>query len=425
MLRWARQLRELLHDNSASAAVVTAFSVLTMIGGAGLATDTIQWTLSKRQLQRMSDSAALSGAFAVARGNSASAAARTELERYEDRNLIELSGTPTIETPPTVGPYNGNGKAVRVVINSVRPLPFSSMFMNAAPNIQAQATAAAVGFGVFCVISLENTTATGITFQGSASASLGCGATTNSQGSEAVYAGGSSTINASPIAAVGIVPPAGNYAAGTELQSYALAQPDPYSAVGLPSGYSCSGQLSVQPNQTRRISNSSGGVQCYRGMDLKGTVTFDPGTYVIDGSTGGSLNVNSGAVVKCTGCTFILTTSSTNMSTVATSKMNGNGSWQVTAPETGPYAGIMLYQDRRAPSGTTNAVTGDNNSKMQGAIYFPSTDLKFSGSSTMDTKCIQIVARRVTFTGNNYIQNDCPTNSASKAIAGTQIRLVN
>ena len=415
-------MRELLKDTSANAVVVSAFTILSMIGGAGLATDTIQWTLWKRQLQRMSDSAALAGAFAAARGNSANSAANSEINRY---NIITLSGTPTIETPPTVGPYSGNSKAVRVVLSASRALPFSSMFMNNAANLNATATAAAVGFGVYCVISLESTSATGITFQGSSTVNLGCGASTNSQGTQAVYAGGSSSITASPIAAVGVVPASNNYATGTTLNSYAISQADPYSTVGLPSGYSCSGQLQVGSNQNKTVQNNGGGVQCYRGMDLKGNVTFDPGTYVIDGSTGGSLTVNAGAVVKCTGCTFIFTTTSTDMTTIATAKMNGNSTWQVTAPDTGTYAGIMFYQDRRALSGTTNYVTGDNVSKMQGAIYFPSQEVQFSGNSGMDTKCIQIVARTVSFTGNNTIQNVCDTNSASKAIAGTQIRLVN
>lgn len=421
MTHWSRALKELLRDNSANAVVISAFSLLAMVGGAGLATDTIQWTLWKRQLQRMSDSAALAGSFALARGGSASAAANSELARY---TIITLSGTPLIETPPTTGPYTGNAMAVRVVTTSSRALPFSSMFMANTPSISASATAAAVGFGNYCVISLESTTATGITFQGSSVVNLGCGVATNSQGTTAVYAGGSSSITASPVAAVGGIPVSNNYAAGTTLNSYSIAQPDPYANLPLPSGYSCSNELSVNPTQTRTVQNNGGGVQCYRGMDLKGTVTFDPGTYVIDGSTGGSLNVNSGAVVRCTGCTFILTTSSTDMSTIANARMNGGASWQVTAPDTGTYAGIMMYQDRRAVSTGTNLVTGDNTSILRGALYFPSQTLQFSGSSAMDTACVQIVSRRVEFTGNNYISNVCPSG-ASHSIAGIQIRLVN
>lgn len=425
MLGWARHFRALLKDKSANTVVVSAFSILSLIGGAGLATDTIQWTLWKRQLQRMSDSAALAGAFTKARGGNANSAASTELNRY---NLITLNGTPSI-VEPTTGTYAN--KSVQVTLNAQRALPFSGLFTSAAPNIQASATAAAVGFGVYCVIALESTTANGITFQGSSTVNLGCGAMTNSQGTgtnsstASVYAGGSSTITASPISAVGTVPPSTNYATGTTLNSYAIPQADPYGTIGLPTGYSCSGQLQVGSNQNKTVQNNSGGVQCYRGMDLKGTVTFDPGTYVIDGSTGQGLNVGAQAVVNCTACTFILTTSSADYATVATVTMNGGATWNVTAPNSGTYAGIAIYQDRNAifTSGA-NSVSGNSTTVMQGAFYFPAQTLTFIGNSSLNTQCIQIVARQVTFTGNATIQNVCPTNSASKAIAGTQIRLV-
>ncbi len=88
MLKSLTTFRSILRDKSASAVVVTSFSLLATVGGAGLATDTIQWTLWKRQLQRMSDSAALSGAFAAARGRSASSAAQTEIKFFFNDNEI-------------------------------------------------------------------------------------------------------------------------------------------------------------------------------------------------------------------------------------------------------------------------------------------------------------------------------------------------
>lgn len=441
MRRWSQHLRKLMSDRSANATVLTSFSVLSLIGGAGIATDTVQWTLSKRQLQRMADSAALAGSFTQAKGNTniaaicandypndaARCAAKVELTRFTNTKLLTMSGAPVIETG-VIGTYKN---ATRVTVNSTKLLPFSSMFMSNTPTLQAKAMAAAVGFGDYCVIALESTASNGITFQGSSYVNLQCGAMTNSQGTgtnsstASVYAGGSSTIIASPISAVGLVPASTNYSSTTTLNSYAIPQPDPFDSVALPTGYSCANQLSVNSKNDTNIQNN-GGVKCYRGMDLKTTVNFEPGTYVIDGSNGGTLNVGAGAVVNCTGCTFILTTTGTDMTRVATVNMNGNATWNVSAPESGTYAGIMIYQDRGAIfSAGSNLVTGDNSSFMQGAIYLPSQAVQFTGNAYMNTKCLQIVARTVTFTGNNTIQNECPTNSASKAIAGIQIRLVN
>jgi len=45
MLGFLRHLRALYRDTSANAMVLSAFAILAMIGGAGLTTDTVQWTL--------------------------------------------------------------------------------------------------------------------------------------------------------------------------------------------------------------------------------------------------------------------------------------------------------------------------------------------------------------------------------------------
>ena len=223
---------------------------------------------------------------------------------------------------------------------------------------------------------------------------------------------------------MGGVPQTNNYTAGTTFVPYTIAQPDPYASLPDPTPSSCSGQLSVNSNQTRRINNNSG-VSCYRGMDLKGNVTFDPGIYYIDGSAGGSLDIGSQAVVNAPGVVFILTTTSADYSTVARVNMNGGAQVNLTAPISGTYAGIMMYQDRRATTNSSNLVNGNASSVYQGSLYFPQQSLTFSGTSGMNTNCMQIVARQVTFTGDSAITNVCPTGSGSSSITGIQIRLVN
>ncbi|MDE2301027.1 MAG: Tad domain-containing protein, partial [Sphingomonadales bacterium] len=272
----------LLKDRSGNTLIISALTLTSLVGAVGLGTDTVQWDLWKRQLQREADSAAIAGAQANYLGASGTDAATTELHRY---NYITLTKTPTIEVGPTSGPYAGNSLAVRVVVQSSRSLPFSSIFLTNAPVIIAQATAAATNLGTYCVVSLENTTATGITFQGSASANLGCGIATNSQGTSAVYAGGASTVNASPVAAVGAIPASSSYASGTTLQPYSSPQADPFASLPppvVPSG--CNSPLQVQPNRTAHVTNPTG-TACFSGMDIKGTVTFDPGVYYINGGS--------------------------------------------------------------------------------------------------------------------------------------------
>ena len=62
-----KRLKKLLPDERGNALALGAAALPLIIGGAGLALDTVQISLAKRQLQRAADSAALAGARSVAR----------------------------------------------------------------------------------------------------------------------------------------------------------------------------------------------------------------------------------------------------------------------------------------------------------------------------------------------------------------------
>jgi uncharacterized membrane protein len=344
-------LRTLLADCRGNVLVLSALAMPLMIGAAGLAMDTIQLTLIQRQLQRQADSAALAGALARAQGASASIAATSSITRD---SLVVLSQAPVIENAPTIGTYAGNTGAVRVVIESTQSQVFSDMFRNAPATLRVEATAASMTNGNYCIISLEKTASVGITMQGNAGVNMGCGLATNSKGSPAVTTGGSSTVKVSHVAAVGGLKSSVNYASDTVLLPYAMPQKDPYASLPTPTVPSgCGGPLNVQPNSVVQVANPSG-TACYKGMNIKVTVTFAPGLYVIDG---GSVSLGSQAVVNGTGVTFILTsaTAASNSSSVATLDMNGGARVNLTATTSGTYAGLLFYQDRRAAAGTPTA----------------------------------------------------------------------
>src|SRR3954449_9976830 len=56
-------IRKLLKDRRGNVLAIACACMTLVIGAAGLATDTIEWTLWKRQLQRAADSAAFAGAY--------------------------------------------------------------------------------------------------------------------------------------------------------------------------------------------------------------------------------------------------------------------------------------------------------------------------------------------------------------------------
>lgn len=429
-------LQRLWRDRAGNVLVLAAACMPLLIGAAGLAVDTANWTYWKRQLQREADSAALAGAYAKAQGKDAIAAATNDLTRT---NVITLSTPADIKSAPTTGSFAGNPLAVRVALSTQRRLPFSGAFMSSAPVISAHATAAILVTGQYCALALGSGSVTGITMSGSAAVNFGCGMATNSTSkTKAVVASGSSSITASPIAAVGGLSASSNYTGTTQLLPYTLPQQDPYASVPTPTTpSSCSPQTNVQPKETQAFDASANKGNCYKGLNIKGTATFKPGIYYIDG---GTFSVGSGANVSIdtsgvatggeTGVTFILTssTAATNPSSIATLDINGGATINLAATTltTSPYEGLLFYQDRRALDSGTNNVNGNASSVFYGGFYFPSQELDFSGTSGMTTKCIQLVALRLTFIGDTAVNNTCdkPGGGGGHSFQATVVRLV-
>ncbi len=110
---------------------------------------------------------------------------------------------------------------------------------------------------------------------------------------------------------------------------------------------------------------------------------------------------------------------------------------RLTAPGTGDYANILIYQDRRASiseaaaDGETDAskadknhINGGSNSWLDGAIYMPKSHLTFNGGSGLDVRCLRLVTRRIKFSGNTAMTNNCDVNDPKRGYTGFVIRLV-
>ncbi|MEJ5233281.1 MAG: hypothetical protein WHV64_13850 [Geminicoccaceae bacterium] len=150
----------------------------------------------------------------------------------------------------------------------------------------------------------------------------------------------------------------------------------------------------------------------------RGTVTFAPGVYVLyDGDLEGS--GNSRLVGR--DVTFVFTGSTPR--SIGGIRVNGTLDADLRAPaaETAPYPGVLMFQDRRAVSTSggariRNEINGDANLRLEGALYFPSQAVEFSGGSESGGACLQIVARWVELAGDGrtVVQGSGP----ARALAG-------
>ncbi|TPG13187.1 pilus assembly protein TadG-related protein [Sphingomonas oligophenolica] len=407
-----------LIDAKGNVLVLAALAMPVLVGAAGLATDTVQWALTKRVLQQQADAGAMSGAYARAQGADVPSAVKGDLNATAK---VRLFGPPIIENGPTVGAYAGQSQAVRVVLSSRQALPFSGLFLSTAPILTVEATSLVASSGQYCVIALDPDNVTGIRISGNATLDLGCGINANAKGSSAISAAGSSYANVTAAAAVGLVPASGAFPDSTKIFSHALPQSDPFAKLPDPYIAHCNNYLRVNPNLERDVTPG-----CYSGFDIKGTVNFAPGIYYIDGSSGGTFNIGSQATLTGSDVTFILTSSSaiTNPATIATADVDGGATINLSASTSGAYAGVLFYQDRRALDNTTNLINGNADSSIQGAVYFPGQAISYTGNAGMKTDCFQLVARRATFSGNSSISNTCDQASGAHAFLGTIVRLV-
>jgi hypothetical protein len=424
-------LKKLWRDRRGNALLIAGASLPLIVGSAGLASDTIQWALWKRQLQRAADSGALAGVYGKLGGQtvtsgacSASTPISRDLTVGNVTSRLGVTPTCTVQSPPTSGSWTGSSySAVKVTVSAQRALAFSGLFMSSAPTITASATAAVVQAGQYCAKALDPNSETGINFSGNATVNLGCGMIANAKGTSAIDSNGSSSITASPIAAVGQIANSGNFANGTTFQPYSPPTSDPFASVNAPTVPNGCNQQALRGN-ANSVSASNGTV-CYTSLTLSSgqTASFTDETIILNG---GDLTVNAGATLSCTRCTFVLTTdaSPVTANSIGNVTFNGNATVNLVAPTSGTYNGIVIYKDRRAIDCTNcNKINGNASSVIQGAIYMPTQQVQFSGDGGINTNCVQMVAWQLQFTGNTTINNVCPTGGP-KAFDGQLVRLV-
>ena len=132
-----RFLRKVWNDRRGNALIIAGASLPLLVGAAGLGTDTVQWVLWKRELQRAADSAALAGAYAQLQTASVADAVNAHMGDNNHTGIALKSGYPQIAYPADTANYK---KAVQVTLAVQRTLGFSSMFLSTAPTITATAS---------------------------------------------------------------------------------------------------------------------------------------------------------------------------------------------------------------------------------------------------------------------------------------------
>jgi Flp pilus assembly protein TadG len=400
-------LKDLMSSERGNVFVVAAAVMPLLLGSAAFAIDTIQLSVWKRQLQRAADSSSIAGAYALSLGDNEHNAIHRDLDKNAFPTLSQ-------EEAIAVGPRLGFDQTVRVTLTASRTLPFMSIFTKSPTRMVADSTAALVGGGEFCMVSLYEGKDAGIDANGGAKINLGCGMKSNCTGEQCVTAGGNSSIKAEPIAAVGgIDGDSNNFVKPTTLQPHSAVQRDPFAYLPDPAVPSnCSSEVLTAANAP-----TVSGTYCYAGIDVNpsDTLNLPPNsTWIVNGG-----DVNFQGDVNAPKSTIVMTGPN---GAAGDLKINSQANLIMSSPDSGPYKGVLFYRDRRAAN-IEIKINGGSESKLTGALYFPSSDITYAGGASTDVECLQMVGQKLKFRGGATITNKCEGTGAS-SFNQTVVRLV-
>ena len=331
-----------------------------------------------------------------------------------DTPTAQGSVTVAINNPPSTGPNTSNTAYVEAIVSKPEPTYFLSVIGINTMTVSARAVAYE-GNGPNCIYVMDPTASSALSASGSASIQSGCGVMVDSSSSSAIALSGSATVTAPTIGVVGGYTGGGSSSFTPTPKTGVIAASDPLAYVQAPTVGSC-----AHTNLSLNNGGTSGSYyQLYAGTYCggitisNGFVNFNAGTYVL---AGGGLTANGGPVMTGTGITFYNTTGTGGYQAIT---LTGGSTSNFSAPTSGSLTGILFFQDRSIPgSAAGSTVSGSSRSTFDGALYFPTTTLTYSGSSSLSGYNI-VVADKVALSGSSTIGTNYTSLAGGSPIRGT------
>jgi len=379
-------------NEEGQALLTTALAMGVLMGFLGLAIDIGVLRYEKRLQQSAADAAAVAGASDLAYGGYVAGAQNASAANgFTDNGGGEVSnctspgaaiGTVCVQVnnPPQTGPHAGSPGYVEVLVASVQRTYFMPVLGINQSTVVARAVAGNLTGGA-CLYTLDPNT------DGIEGININGNPTLNAPTCNIVDNGNFSTHGGAYSVVAATVSVSGTESGKDKVTCY--AQPADCPAVGAPPAADPLSYLtppSVGTPMTFDPSNIAPGTYSSISFSGNGTYTFPTGTYVLDG---GSFSCSGTPTIQGSNVMFYFTNG-------ATFNCAGNDTIQLSAPSSGPYAGILFYQD---PNDTVGPTVGGNvGSSFDGALYFPKSQVTFFGNTSLSVA--MVVAGSVALNGN-------------------------
>lgn len=390
-------LKDLCRQEDGATVVTVAFLMLGLLGFAAFAIDLSYAYVMETRLQATADSAALAAIRELPDANAAATTAQT----YAAKNMSASShGTVLDSNDIVVGVWDtstraftagGAANAVQLTMErsqdngNAAPTFFANLLGRGSVDISASATAF-VKATPKCIMALNPTVKSSIKLNGGGVVTDKCRVHANSSHGTALdIASGGSLIVPAP----GDITVVGGYDNdGTVSPTPYTGQnsePDPMAGwtPPTPPGGCTSADLPLVLGEGTHTLNP--GVYC-GGIDADSvntsTVTFEPGIYYMEGP----LLLNN-TNVSGDGVAFYMTDWTPSYSADydgSVIRFGGNGTTNLSAPTSGPMAGVLFYADVNAPTNLSHNIQGNSTLYLEGTIYAPSHELKINGNGVVN-----------------------------------------
>lgn len=371
-----RKTSNFRRQDAGTVAVVAALSLTLICAVTGGAIDFGRAFSTKSRLSAAADAAALAGAVALQ--DQRVAAATALFSRVYGGNV-----TPAVST---------SGTRVFVTVSE----PVKTTFLNVIGmseinvHVESEAAVGAASGAPQCILLLE-TSQIGLTANSDSKLDASCGIHVNSSNSEALFANSNSHILATDIGVHGQTRLNSGSTATPAPVDGSVPKPDPLVSLAEPSNATgaCNfTDFTVNSGQTQVMVP---GVYCKKTLINSGsTAIMQPGVYVF---RDGEFEINSLSTVTGSGVMMYFHNKAARLN------VNSDSVFEVSAPVSGFYAGILMFQGRQSENSMAAPfiVNSDGRTKLEGTIYLPLGTLELNSQSAANQLAAYtaIVARQM------------------------------
>lgn len=413
--------RSALRDEGGQTIVLVALALTALLVGVGLAIDTGQLFVARRNAQSAADAAAWAGAVKIFQGGTATAAISAATSDAS-LNGFSTGGSTTVTavSPPTSGEFSGDARYIQVSISLDVATSFIPGATAGKTRITVTATGGAPPYGSgYAILTLSPDEQQAFKISGNGNINVsGAGVMVNSNANQAAQLSGSgSVVVASPYVTqvVGGVQTSGSGSFTPAAVTGGTSAADPYTALPEPSitgqpvysntdmsSDTCSASANwVCSGSTYVLSPGvyDGGIK----ISGNGTVTLNAGTYIL---RKGGFQMSGNGSLTGAGVTLFNTVADHPLSTGACDqwKVSGNGAVTLSAPTSGTYKGMLVWQDEDCSNKVISWSGNGAITSSSGTIYGPTAEFEISGNgeAAMNVNT-QIVTNTFRVSGNAAI----------------------